>query len=80
MNDAMRKVVKKEVLRLLHTGVIYPVQDSELVSLVQVVPKKGTITSERSALIPQRVVNKNVCQLSDSQQDYPKRSLPFPFL
>jgi hypothetical protein len=45
----MRKVVKKEVLRLLHAGIIYPVQNSELVSLVQVVPKKGTL-SLREAL------------------------------
>ena len=46
LSDAMRKVVNKEVLRLLHVGVIYPIQDSDLVMLVQVVPKKGAITSE----------------------------------
>ena len=53
--DAMREVVKKEVLKLLHVGIIYPVQDSEWVSLVQVVPKKGGITvvqNERNELIP----------------------------
>jgi hypothetical protein len=43
-NDAMRKVVKKQVLKLLHAGIIYPVQDSEWVSPVQVVPKKGRMT------------------------------------
>jgi hypothetical protein len=37
----MREVVKKEVLKLLHAGIIYPMQDSEWVSPVQVVPKKG---------------------------------------
>ena len=42
----MRKVVNKEVLRLLHVGIIYPMQDRDLVMLVQVVPKKGAITSE----------------------------------
>jgi hypothetical protein len=36
----MREVVK-EVLKLLKDGVIYPVSDSEWVSLVQVVLKKG---------------------------------------
>ena len=41
LNDAMREVVKKEVLKLLHVGIIYPVQNSEWVSLVQVVSKKG---------------------------------------
>jgi hypothetical protein len=40
----MREVVKKEVLKLLHTGIIYLVQDSEWVSPVQVVPKKGRMT------------------------------------
>ena len=47
----MRKVVNKEVLRLLHVGVIHPMQDSDLVMLVQLVPKKGAITSEVRALI-----------------------------
>jgi hypothetical protein len=37
----MREVVKKEVLKLLHVGIIYPVPHSEWVSPVQVVPKKG---------------------------------------
>ena len=36
----MRKVVKKEVLRLLHAAIIYHVQDSELVSLVQVTTRR----------------------------------------
>jgi hypothetical protein len=37
----MREVVKKEVLKLLHMGIIYLVPYSEWVSPVQVVPKKG---------------------------------------
>ena len=52
----MREVVKKEVLRLLLAGIIYPVQDSEWVSPVQVVPKKGgmmVVRNERNELIPQ---------------------------
>ena len=55
----MREVVKKEVLKLLHAGIIYPVQDSEWVSPVQVVPKKGGMTvvpNKRNELIPQRTV------------------------
>ena len=59
LNDAMREVVKKEVLKLLHAGIIYPVQDSEWVSPVQVVPKKGGMTvvqNERNELIPQSTV------------------------
>jgi hypothetical protein len=55
----MREVVKKEVLKLLKAGVINPVSDSEWVSPVQVVPKKGGMTvihNEKNELIPQRTV------------------------
>ena len=51
LSDAMRKVVSKKVLRLLHVGIIYPMQDRDLVMLVQVVPKKGAITSEERAYL-----------------------------
>jgi hypothetical protein len=43
----MREVVK-EVLKLLKAAVIYLVFDSEWVSLVQVVPKKGGVTVIRN--------------------------------
>jgi hypothetical protein len=46
----MREVVKKEVLKLLHTDIIYPMQDSEWVSPVQVVPKKGGMREMSSYL------------------------------
>jgi hypothetical protein len=58
LNNAMREVVK-EVLKLLKAGVIYPVSDSEWVSPVQVVPKKGGMTvihNEKNELIPQRTI------------------------
>jgi hypothetical protein len=59
LKNAMRDVVKKEVLKLLHAGIIYPIPHSEWVSPVQVVPKKGGMTmvkNERNELIPQRTV------------------------
>ena len=55
----MREVVKKEVIKLLHAGIIYPVPHSEWVSPVQVVPKKVGMTvimNEKNELIPQRTV------------------------
>jgi len=55
----MKDVVKKEVLKLLHAGIIYPVPHSEWVSPVQVVPKKGGMTvvkNDKNELIPQRTV------------------------
>jgi hypothetical protein len=59
LNNAMREVVKKEVLKLLKDVVIYLVSDSEWVSPVQVVSKKGGMTiirNEKNKLIPQRIV------------------------
>ncbi|BAF14230.2 Os04g0252000 [Oryza sativa Japonica Group] len=44
LNNVMKEVVKKEVLKLLHVGIIYPMPYSEWVSPVQVVPKKGGMT------------------------------------
>ncbi|XP_060182344.1 uncharacterized protein LOC132612010 [Lycium barbarum] len=36
----MQEVVKKEIIKWLDTGVVYPITDSKLVSPVQCVPKK----------------------------------------
>ncbi|XP_019228452.1 PREDICTED: uncharacterized protein LOC109209598 [Nicotiana attenuata] len=41
LNPAMQEVVKKEIVKLLAAGIIYPISDSPWVSPVQVVPKKG---------------------------------------
>ncbi|CAL9029528.1 unnamed protein product [Prunus brigantina] len=40
LNPNMKEVVRAEVLKLLDTRIIYPISDSNWVSLVQVVPKK----------------------------------------
>ena len=55
----MKEVVRKEVLKWLDTGVIYPISDSAWVSPVQVVPKKGgttVIKTENNILLPSRTV------------------------
>ncbi|XP_075489466.1 uncharacterized protein LOC142528309 [Primulina tabacum] len=59
LNPAMKEVVKNEVLKLLNAGVIYAISDSNWVSPVQVVPKKGGITvvkNEHDELISTRTV------------------------
>jgi len=40
----MKEEVRKEVLKLLEAGLIYPISDSSWVSPIQVVPKKGGMT------------------------------------
>ena len=55
----MKEVVRKEVLKWLDTGVIYPISDNAWVSPVQVVPKKGgttVIRTENNILLPSRTV------------------------
>ena len=44
LNPLMMDVVKKEILKLLDVGVIYPILDNKWTSLVQVVPKKFGVT------------------------------------
>ncbi|GJS61446.1 hypothetical protein Tco_0656230 [Tanacetum coccineum] len=46
VNPNIKEVVKKEVIKLLDVGLIYPISDSPWVSPVQVVPKKGGDRSE----------------------------------
>ncbi|KAL5739101.1 hypothetical protein ACOSQ2_028281 [Xanthoceras sorbifolium] len=55
----MKEVVKKEVLKLLDAGIIYPISDSKWVSPTQVVPKKSGVTvveNEEGVPIPTTVV------------------------
>jgi hypothetical protein len=56
LNNAMSEVVKKEVLKLLHAGIIYPMPHSEWVSSVQVVGGMTVVKNERNELIPQRTI------------------------
>ena len=52
-------MVRNEILKLLEASIIYPIADSQWVSLVHCVPKKGGITvvpNDKDELIPQRIV------------------------
>ncbi|CAN6583381.1 unnamed protein product [Malus baccata var. baccata] len=58
LNPPMMEVVKKEILKLLDCGVIYPISDSRWVSPVQCVPKKSGVTVVKNAeneLVPTRI-------------------------
>ncbi|PIN22518.1 DNA-directed DNA polymerase [Handroanthus impetiginosus] len=59
LNSIMKEVVKKEIIKWLDAGIIYPISDSSWVSPVQCVPKKGGITvvpNMHNELIPTRTV------------------------
>ncbi|CAN6579361.1 unnamed protein product [Malus baccata var. baccata] len=56
LNPPMMEVVKKEIIKLLDCGVIYPISDSRWVSPVQCVPKKSrvtVVTNAENELVPQ---------------------------
>nr|GEZ05119.1 zinc finger, CCHC-type [Tanacetum cinerariifolium] len=51
--------MKKEIIKLLHAGIIYPIEDSPWLSHVYCVPKKGgmtVVTNEKSELVPTKTV------------------------
>ena len=85
LNPTMKEVVRKEVLKWLDTGVIYPISDSAWVSPVQVVLKKGgttVIRTENKILLPSRTVTGwRICidyrKLNKATQ---KDHFPLPFL
>ena len=85
LNPPMMDVVKKEIIKLLDCGVIYPISDSRWVSPVQVVPKKsGVIVVENAEneLVPTRIQTRwRVCidyrKLNATTR---KDHFPFPFI
>ncbi|XP_014511522.1 uncharacterized protein LOC106770213 [Vigna radiata var. radiata] len=85
LNPVMKEVVRKEVLKLLKAGIIYPISDSKWVSPVQVVLKKGGMTvihNEKNELIPTRTVTgwrmcKDYRKLNTATR---KDHFPLPFM
>ncbi|GKD62985.1 DNA-directed DNA polymerase [Tanacetum coccineum] len=85
VNLKIHEVIKKEVVKLLDSGLIYPISDSPWVSPVHCVPKKGGMTvieNEDNELIPTRLVTGcRVCidyrKLNDVTRKY---HFPLPFM
>ena len=60
LNPPTQAVVKKEIIKWLDVGVIYPITDSIWVCPFKCVPKRGGMTmvpNEKNDLIPMRTVN-----------------------
>ncbi|XP_070002946.1 uncharacterized protein [Nicotiana sylvestris] len=59
------KLLRKEVIKWLDAGIVFPISDSKWVSPVQCVPKKGgmtVVTNENNDLIPIRTVTgRRIC-------------------
>jgi hypothetical protein len=59
LHPRMKEVVRKEVIKLLEAGIIYPITDSKWASPVHCVPKKGGMTvvpNDEDELVAQRTV------------------------
>ena len=53
LNPKMKEVVRKEILKLLEAGIIYPVADSQLVSPVHYIT---VVPNDKDELIPQIII------------------------
>jgi hypothetical protein len=62
LNPNLKEVVRKEVIKLLEAGIIYPIVESKWVSHVHCVPKKRGITvvpNDENELVAQRTITGN---------------------
>ena len=85
LNPKMKEVVRNEILKLLEAGIIYLVADSQWVSHVHCVPKKGGITvvpNDKNELIPQRIVTgyRMVIDFRKLNKATRKDHYPLPFI
>ncbi|GJR54948.1 reverse transcriptase domain-containing protein [Tanacetum coccineum] len=85
LNPNMQEVVKKEIVKLLDTGIIYLIADSPWVSPIHCVPKKGgitVVTNKNDELVPTRTVTGwRVCIDNHKHNEATaKDHFPLPFM
>lgn len=58
-NSSIQEVLRKEMVKLMDTSIIYLISNNKWISLVQIIPKKDGITmvkNDNNDLIPTRTV------------------------
>ena len=85
LNPNLKEVGKTEILKLLDAGVIYLISDSNWVSPMHVLPKKGGITvvkNDKDELIPMRTVTDHrMCIDYRKLKAAPRKdNFPLPFI
>ncbi|GJR20264.1 reverse transcriptase domain-containing protein [Tanacetum coccineum] len=85
LNPNMQEVIKKEIVKLLNTGIINTIANSHWVSPINCVPKKGgitVVTNEKDELVPTRTVTGwRVCiDYRKLNEATTKAHFPFPFI
>ncbi|GJR21012.1 reverse transcriptase domain-containing protein [Tanacetum coccineum] len=85
LNLNMQEVVKKEIMKLLDTDIIYPIADSPWVVPIHCIPKKGgitVVTNENDELVPTRTVTGwRVCiDYRKLNEATAKDHFPLPFM
>ncbi|GJR03795.1 putative nucleotidyltransferase, ribonuclease H [Tanacetum coccineum] len=85
LNPNMQEVVKKEIVKLLDTSIIYPIVDSPWVSPIYCVPKKGgitVVTNKNDELVPTRTITGwRVCiDYRKLKEATAKDHFPLPFM
>jgi len=85
LNPNLNDAVKKEIMKLLEAGIIYPISDSDWVSPVHMVPKKGGVTvvkNDKNELIPTRTVTAHMMCIDYRKLNAATRKdhFPLPFI
>ncbi|PHT30812.1 hypothetical protein CQW23_29593 [Capsicum baccatum] len=85
INPPIQEVVKKEIIKWLDAGIVYPISDSTWVRPVQRVPKKGGMTivaNEKNEIIPLKpITGWRVCMDYRKLNSWTlKDHFPMPFM